>query len=595
MSRKTALGLILAVSLSLPAYAAEPDGPTTLISRSDAVRIAIQDKLAAMSAKRENVMSALTGFYADPDRKLLWVDDNGLMERSKAIMAEIGKADDYGLRASDYALPAANDLNVTGENAADRLADAEVKISNAVLNYAIDARGGRFDPPRLNKNLDPTLALPDPGEVLGSIAIRSDAASYLRSFHPDQPQFEALRKKLIELRGGAPSETAEPAISVTIPEGPALKLGLQHPQVALLRTRLEVPAQESADETVFDRDVLKAVRQFQSEHGMAPDGVVGAGTRRVLNNPSQPRRAGNRGNIDVILANMERWRWLPHDLGPYYINANIPEFTLRVVEDGKTVHSARVVVGQTNKQTPIFSDEMEHIVFNPNWYVPQSIKTEELAPYLGRGGGFFGGGWDTSVLRRYNLRIRGASGRDIDPDAVDWSRVDIRQVELYQPPGPRNVLGTMKFMFPNKHDVYMHDTVQKHLFANAVRAESHGCMRVQNPDKFAYLLLNRDQGWTQEQVAATVSGRDDNRVDLRQKIPVHMTYFTVRVEEDGSLSTFRDIYGHDARMIAALTGKAIAYEPAVSEVFGSEPRPRMRYRQQRRDITQDFGRALFGF
>jgi len=592
MRRNTALGLIFAVSFGLPAYAAEPDGPDSLISRSDAVRIAIEDKLAAKPAKRESVQTALVDYYAFPDRKLLWVDDNGLIERSKGVMAEIGKADDYGLRASDYKLPDAGGFNPLDGSATDWLADTELRISNAVLGYANDARGGRLDPQRLSKNLDPTLALPNPAEVLESIAIRSDPAAYLRSFQPDQPQFEALRKKLIELRGGASPEPEQPEI-VTIPEGPTLKLGLKHPQVALLRTRLEVPAKEGADETVYDQDVLEAVRRFQSEHGTAPDGLVGAGTRRILNNPSGAREAHGTANIDVILANMERWRWLPDDLGPFYVMANIPEFTLRVFEEGKVIHSARVVIGKPNTQTAVFSDEMEEIVFNPYWNVPTSIKANEIAPYLQTGGGFFGGGWDTSVLRRHNLRIRGHSGRDIDPDSVDWSRVDVRTLELYQPPGPGNVLGTMKFVFPNKHDIYMHDTTQKHLFANAVRSESHGCVRVQNPDRFAQLLLKRDQGWSPANVTAAVQGRDDNHIALQQKVPVHMSYFTVTVDEDGSLSTFRDLYGHDARMIAALNGSPMAYEQLAPEIAEIEGRPRGRARK--RDFSSDFTRTLFGF
>ena len=143
---------------------------------------------------------------------------------------------------------------------------------------------------------------------------------------------------------------------------------------------------------------------------------------------------------------MERWRWLPQDLGPFYVNVNIPEFVVASSRTAK-IHETRVVVGKTNKQTPIINDEMEEIVFRPNWYVPNSIKTEEIAPYLHRGGGFFGGGQDTSIFRRQDLRIRGVNGRDIDPDSIDWGRTDIRRYELYQPPGPRNVLGLVKFRF----------------------------------------------------------------------------------------------------------------------------------------------------
>ncbi len=476
---------------------------------------------------------------------------------------------------------------------ADQLADAEIAISRAVLRYARDARGGRLNPQSLSKNLDPTLALPAPSEVLGSMAFRSDAGAYLRSFQPDHPQFEALRQALIAARGGKVADAPEPGVTV-IPEGPLLKLGMEHPQVALLRTRLEMPAKPGGNENLFDQDVREAVVQFQRTQGASADGIVGSGTRRMLNGGVAPQQSSNNGQIDLLLANMERWRWLPRDPGAFYVTVNIPEFMLRVVEDGAVIHETRVVTGKTNKQTPVFSDEMEEIVFNPYWFVPQSIKSEEIAPYLHQAGGFFGGGWDTSVLRRHNLRIRGANGRDIDPDRVDWSSNDIRRYELYQPPGPSNVLGTMKFVFPNTHDVYMHDTTQKHLFANAVRAESHGCMRVQYPDQVATLLLGRDQGWTAEHVAAAVRGGPDNQVALKQPIPVHITYFTAKVNEDGTVSTFRDLYGHDTRIIAALAGKPVPQGLPGVEV--AQTKPRVTFQRGRRDdAINGFARALFGF
>jgi len=596
--RPIALGLIIA-AFSLPGFAAEPDGPASLITQTEAVRIAVQNRLSPKSTARKAEQGALVEYYSVPDQALLWVDENGLTERAKAVMAEIGKAEDYGLRASDYALPNADGFAAADANATDWLADAEIKISYAVLDYANDARGGRIVPQRLSENLDPNLALPNPSEVIDSIAIRADPAVYLRSFQPDQPQFEALRQKLIEIRnGGKPTEAAEPGV-VTIPDGPLLKLGVEDEQVALLRKRLEIQTQADANEKMFDQDVLEAVKRFQSEHGSVPDGLVGAGTRRLLNNQQEPQKeAGRQPNIEALLINMERWRWLPHDLGSYYVTVNIPEFMLRVVEDGKPIHSTRVVTGKPDKQTPVFSDEMEQIVFNPYWNVPNSIKMEEIAPYLQQGGGFFGGGWDTSVLARHNLRLRGVSGREIDPDSVDWGRVDIRNYELFQPPGPTNVLGTMKFVFPNKHDVYMHDTTQKNLFAQSVRAESHGCMRVQNPAQLAHLLLMRDQGWSMARVASTVAGSEDNHITLNEKIAVYVTYFTLKVNDDGSISTFRDIYGHDARISAALSGKAVAYDqPAQPEsgVVTGQAEARVKRYRQRNDLSNDFTRALFGF
>jgi L,D-transpeptidase YcbB len=550
---RVALTLLLAAPLGLPALAAEPDAPEALITRTEAIRMAVQTRLSAKfrttTEHKKDEQGALVEYYSTPDQRLLWVDEKGITGRGKAVIAEIEQADDYGLRSSDYELPDAGAFSASDASAAEWLADAEIKISFAVLDYAHDARGGRIDPLRLSPNLDPSLVLPNPLEVIESIAIRSDPASYLRSFQPNQPQFEALRQKLIELRGGKVEKAKDDVVQ--IPEGPLLKPGIEDEQVALLRKRLDLPA-PAQNEKLYDEVVFEAVRRFQIEHGTYADGMVGPGTRRLLNG-QQPLHVSSPLQVRTVLLNMERWRWLPHDLGAFYVTVNIPEFTLRVVDEGETIHTARVVVGKTDKQTPIFSNEMQTVVFGPYWNVPTSIKVEEIRPYLREEAAWFfgGGGWNTSVFQRHGLRIR-YGGREVDPGSIDWNRVDIRNMELYQPPGPGNVLGKVKFLFPNKHDVYMHDTPQKHLFGRPVRAESHGCMRVQNPDRLAAIIMKHDQGWSQARTISALDTGYDHQVALQQKIPVYITYFTARVNADGSVSTFGDLYGHDARMASAL-------------------------------------------
>jgi L,D-transpeptidase YcbB len=551
--------LLLAVFASGPVLAAEPDGHDALITRTETIRMAIQQRLSATfteaTAVRKSEQGALVEFYAAPGQRFLWIDDRGVTDRGKAVIAEIEKADDYGLRASDYVLPNPDAFNPADADSAEWLAESEIKISYAVLRYARDARGGRINPVQLSPNLDPTRALPEPLEVIESIAIRSDPAGYLRSFQPDQPQFEALRQKLLELRG-VTAKTQTP--TVQIPDGPILRLGVVDEQVVLLRKRLDLP-KVNPDGTpvmrpMFDEQVAEAVKRFQRAHGAVADGVVGPGTRLLLNGGTQSHGSGDRAQIRAILLNMERWRWLPNDLGAFYVTVNVPEFMLRVVNDEGAVYSTRVVVGKVNTQTPIFSEEMQTVVFGPYWNVPTSIKVSEIRPYLRQeAGGWFsrGGGWNTSVLRRHGLRVR-YGARELDPASVDWDRVDIRNLQLYQPPGPGNVLGKVKFMFPNKHDVYMHDTPQKHLFALPVRAESHGCMRVQNPDQLAAIIMKRDRGWDDARTYSALETGYDHQVPLRRKIPVYVTYFTLEVNADGSISTYRDIYGHDARMARAL-------------------------------------------
>ncbi len=596
--RAIALGLLIAATASLPGFAAEPDGPPSLITETEALRISVQGLLSARSgdtAARKAQKNALIEYYLVPEQGLLWVNEKGLTERAKLVMAEIAKADDYGLSASDYPLPDPAAYNPSDPKAKDWLADAEVKVSYAVLDYAKDARGGRIEPLRLSKNLDPSSR--------AAQSIGSDRVDR----HPLGPRrlSQKLPARPAPVRSAAPEAAraqrrqggrAQARRGGHSPDGPVLKFGVENEQVALLRQRLDLPA--GSNPTKFDEAVLEAVKQFQRSNGSLPDGMVGAGTRRLLNGGQHQEPVASPARIKQILVNMERWRWLPHDLGAFYVTVNIPEFTLRVVEEGTPIHTTRVVVGKPDKQTPIFSDEMEEVVFNPYWNVPNSIKNEEIAPYMGQGGGFFGGGWDTAVLKRHDLRIK-YGNRDIDPDSIDWSQNDIRKFDLVQPPGPGNVLGRVKFLFPNSHDVYMHDTTQKFLFNNAVRAESHGCMRVQYPEKLAEIVLQHDKNWSPARVESTFDAGPDNHIMLDQHIPVYITYFTLRVNDDGSISTFNDLYGHDNRMNAALSGKG--YVPDVwaqDEVMADNQtweQPPNNKRRPRPGRGNDFTRALFGF
>jgi L,D-transpeptidase YcbB len=238
---------------------------------------------------------------------------------------------------------------------------------------------------------------------------------------------------------------------------------------------------------------------------------------------------------------------MPEDLGAFHVWVNIPEYTIRVVKAGAVIHTERVVVGRPTTQTPVFSDEMEQVIFHPFWGVPDSIKKNEILPSLARG--------NLGVLERQGLRVS-YRGRDINPATVDWTKADMRKFHVYQPPSANNALGIVKFRFPNKHDVYMHDTPSKGLFNASTRAFSHGCMRVRDPVRLAELVLGHDRGWPASRIAAAVQrGPKDNQVNLVTRLPVHMTYFTVWVDDDGRLKTFADIYGHENRIALAISGK----------------------------------------
>ena len=261
----------------------------------------------------------------------------------------------------------------------------------------------------------------------------------------------------------------------------------------------------------------------------------------------------DRHAVQRLIINMERWRWMPAELGSYHVWNNIPAFTVRVVKHGQSIYAERTVVGQVKYPTPVFSAQMRSIVFSPKWVVPDTIKLEDLHPRLRQRGIF--GQPDISVLRQYQLSVS-YQGQPVDASSVDWDRANIHQYTFTQPPGPNNVLGKLKFNFPNRHAIYMHDTLQTELFDDAVRSGSHGCIRVREPERLAALLLAEDKGWAAHRVEAMLATGNDSVVPLNRAVPVHLTYFTAVVDEQGMLQTFDDVYGIDDRMAQALFGKA---------------------------------------
>jgi L,D-transpeptidase YcbB len=508
--------------------------------------------------------AALVAYYAEWSGPPLWVTTAGFSLRALQVIAEIGKADDWGLSAAAFAFPKLG----SGPLGTATLADAEIRLGLAVLKYARQARGGRLDPPQLSPFLDLRPNLYDPKSVMQAIASAPSADAYLRSLHPQHTQFERLRQALLAARGRDQLDAQQPGRQ--IPPGPTIRPGMRHSHVALVRQRLGV-APAHAEAAHYDEQLWQAVKGFQREHGVDPDGVINRATRSALNGSAT---SSGRATTQQLIVNMERWRWMPDELGELYVWDNVPEFAMDVVKNGQVVHAEKIIVGKRATPTPIFSSNMEFIVFHPDWNVPDSIKVAELWPNLAEGSGWYGGA-DTSILRRQNLRVS-YNGRPVDPHEVDWAGVDIRQFQFTQPAGADNVLGTIKFRFPNKHDVYMHDTSQRELFSRPVRLFSHGCIRVQNPRRLAEVLLAEDKGWSASQVGGLLADRDSNynkEVRLTRKVPVHVTYFTAVADDNGTVRYFADIYGHDERVTAALEGRTARLE-VVAEAAHRDPRGR---------------------
>ncbi len=534
--------------------------------------------------------AALAAFYAERTGALLWVTKDGFASRAQSAISEIAKADDWGLSARDFELPQLG----SSEAAPAALADAEIKLGLAVLKYARYARGGRLDPRQISRYIDQGPTLLEPKIVLEAVAASDAPGSYLQSLHPKHPQFQRLRQALLKARAGTgrPEAGAEP--QVRLPDGPLLKPGMDHPHVALLRQRFKVAA-EAGRETFYDPALQQAVAAFQRENKMNPDGLIGRTTRSVLNGEAKPALAGS--EVQRLTLNMERWRWMPENLGQLHVWDNIPEFTTRVLKGGQLVHSAKIIVGKPETQTVLFSANMRYVIFHPEWGVPDSIKVKEILPYLrpSSGGGFFSffGGADTRVLEKHNLKVS-FNGRPVDASQVDWNQVDIKRYTFIQPAGAANVLGVVKFRFPNKHDIYMHDTPQRDLFEKQVRTFSHGCIRVYNPGRLAEILLEEDKGWSGAHVRGLLAQGYNNEVTLDKQVPVHVTYFTAVASEDGTVQHFGDVYGHDNRLAAALAGRPLPLEPNAAGNPEDGQREAKRPQKAYKQTSNDFFGGIFG-
>lgn len=505
--------------------------------------------LASTDEAEKAWLTQLSTYYASAGVAPLWVYRDGLLSRGWEAIHMLRGADDYGLNPQAFQIP-----EVTSKTPSnDELASAEVQLSLSVARYAWHAAGGRLDPKQVSMWLDqPTPRFVDAADVLRAVAERGDATGAMRNFHPKNPQFELLRQAYITERG----DIAVPTASIVIPNGPVLKRGDRNADVALVRKRLQAPS-ASGDETLVDRQLLSEVRAFMYEQGYGRKRVIDNEVRAALSKAVTPRSKGNKqALLEKYKVNMERWRWLPAEFGQLHIWNNLPEFETRVVKNGTTIHEERIVIGTTKTQTPVFSDQMSRIIFQPDWGVPYSIKIRDLMPRL-RGG-------DTSVLTRRNMMIHDGT-REIKASKFNWSKVDARNVPIVQRPGPGNPLGQLKFIFPNAHDVYMHDTPSKSLFNSKERTFSHGCIRVRNPQRLAEVLLGETEGWTPDDVKRQLKNTNMHRVDLKQPVPVHNTYFTLVADAQGNVQQLKDVYNYDRRIQDALNGTKSLQQIAAAD------------------------------
>ena len=457
---------------------------------------------------------AIETFYAARGYAPLWVHDGRLTAQAKAAIGKLKSAGDDGLDVADYPVPEFGTIN-----GADALAAGDLKLTESVLTYTRHLAVGRIAPTRVSAEVEYGDHTPDPDDVLKKLASASDMGATIESYNPPAQGFRALKAKLAELRTGNASADPGPA---RIPDGPAIKFGMKDARVPQLREKLGLRGKPA--DILYDKALYNAVRSVQFRKGMKPSGIVDAHTIAVINGPKP-------GDLVArVRANMERWRWLPRDLGRTYVMVNIPDFTLKVVNEGRQVWATKIVSGKPQTPTPLVSAPMQHVIVNPSWYVPQSIIQNELLPLYAS---------DPQIFDRMGLEVKQG------PDG---------HINVVQPPGAANALGRIKFAFPNKFQVYLHDTPEKKLFSYDKRAFSHGCMRVLDPTKFGEVMLSLAMSGPtpNEKQLDRMFGQEEKTYNLQKQPMVHLTYQTVFVDEAGKMHVDEDLYGFDARIHSIL-------------------------------------------
>jgi len=485
---------------------------------------------------------ALEAYYQTFGGELLWLASS----RANALISRLKNAEADGLDPNDYPSKQLATISATGPSADKRgLAIIELYFSSAFLEYASDLKVGRFLPSKVDPNFFIESRTIDQQAALKDLAQTDSIDRFFDAWQPPGQRYAALRTVLAKYRALAAKGGWN-----TVPLGESIKPGMSDPRIPAIRARLSLTDVASgevgtAEGQLYGNALVEVVKRFQARQGLEGDGVIGSTTIVAMNVPVQER-------IKSIILAMERLRWMPENLGQQYLIVNIAGFELRRVNAGKVEERMAVVVGKPYHRTPVFSDRIRFLEFNPYWNVPPDIAVNEELPVLRRNpAGLSAQGFEV---------VRG--NQVSDPSSVDWSSVGPGHFpyQLRQRPGPNNALGRVKFMFPNPHNVYLHDSPARNLFERNVRAFSHGCIRLSRPLDLAEQVLRVGgvQGWTKERINDVVASTKNTVVNLREPLPVHITYLTAWAD-DGVANFRQDIYGHDAKLLAALEGKSIAW------------------------------------
>lgn len=550
------LGLWLAcfVACAMPAAAQVPPAESALKLRLDALAKQGGVLPGGISIAAVELLPKL---YASLGYNLAWTNPANV----SALKEAVARSWEDGLLPSDFHarfLRTGPHPAATGAGAIDQ----DILMSDALARLLYQLYFGKVNPNALDANWNfarPMLSN-DPVDLVKETLAQGQIGALIAKARLDHPLYIALKSTLqaftqFEITGGWP----------VLPDGPAVKPGMSDARMPLLRQRLAVTGEFQGDRAdpspVLDAPLADALKLFQTQHGLDSDGVLGATTLAALNVSAHDR-------VEQIRVNLERGRWILRPIGPEMVTVNIAGQYLHLIFNGKRVWTTRVVVGKTYNKTPIFTETMKQIVLNPDWTVPRSIVRNEMFPKASANPGY---------LAANDFYLTGANG-PVDASTVDWGGLTASTFPygIVQRPGPKNALGRVKFLFPNKYSVYLHDTPSRQLFAKAERSLSHGCIRVEDPLKLAELILNERLQWTREKIDAALATGKQQYISLPKPLPVLLLYWTVDPTFDGGAYFYRDIYGRDANVLKALNSE---FSKVSGPVAVRKPKPTVKKSQ----------------
>jgi murein L,D-transpeptidase YcbB/YkuD len=532
MIKRKGMGLSLAVVLAVAGLSVLPaKAQVTAFSQSVAEAAFGDDSIAA--------------FYRSVKYAPLWTGQSDIHKaRRAALMDAFDQVELHGIPRSRYDVDGLMRQMRDARTVRD-LGEVEVELSRVFVKLARDMQHGILTPRRVDSGIVRTVNYAEPAELLAKLA-RVEPVQLMANLAPDTREYRALLKEKLRLQRVVDAGGWGAKI-----QAKSLKPGAEGASVVALRNRLNRMGLLPRSATVtYDATLQGAVQRFQTMHGLEPDGVAGAATMTQINVTARSR-------LQSVMVAMERERWLGQERGERHVLVNLTDFHAQIIDNDKVTFRTRSVIGkdQSDRRTPEFSDVMDHMVINPSWYVPRSIITKEYLPRLKRNPGAVG-----------HIKIVDRRGRVVNRSAANFARYTARNFpySMVQPPSRRNALGLVKFMFPNKYNIYLHDTPEKHLFKREARAYSHGCIRLADPFDFAYALLALQQDDPKGYFQSILRTGSETRVELEKQVPVHLIYRTAFTSPRGDVHFRRDVYGRDAKIWRALNAAGVVIEDVRS-------------------------------